>query len=518
VSFKLTYIGHAGWLVKKNNFKAMFDPWFNPYGTFLNSWHQFPDNSSLISDDLFSDLDFLYISHAHKDHCDEWTLNKIDKKTKILIPRFRDKVLKNTLIKIGFTNISELSEEDNIEIKGIKINLIVEDGFNDRDSAIILDSGKGKIINLNDCHPSFEKIKKYSKNVDLLLMQCSSAIWWPCVYDYPLEKMMEKCKIKKRNVLNRAVEYGKCIKPKYIVPNAGPPLFLHNKFNFWDETRKMDFNPFPLHDEINSYLNQNNLSSFFVIPGSVIDITDSQIFNKTDIKKRNKIYDNFYETVLQMREEKKQKGLLLEKYVPKQDITNLIDKFSSLIIDIKKNSKVFIHKISFPFLIIFKDHSSWIIDFKLDESDCFKKYTDQEYKYSFTFDAEIVNYLINQPQIDFDEYFLSMRFKCSRQDDVFNEFLFTMFKNLDLKRFKLSESVFISENMVKKEMEDTFLVKINGKNKKIQKYCPHKFVNLEKCGIIKDEVLTCPLHNWKFDLQTGKCLTSDEYCLSVEEE
>ena len=279
----------------------------------------------------------------------------------------------------------------------------------------------------------------------------------------------------------------------------------------------MDFNPFPLHDEINNYLNENNLSSLFVIPGSVIEVNNSEITNKTDTIKRDTIYNNFYETVLNMREEKKQKGLLLDKFVPKQDLTNLINKFSSLIIDIKNNSKVFIYKISFPFLVVFKNHSNWIIDFKLDENKCFQEYTNQDYKYSFTFDPEIINYLINQPQIDFDEYFLSMRFECSRQDDVFNEFLFTMFKNLDLKRFKLSERIFISDNMVKKEMEDTFETKINGKNKKIQKYCPHKFVNLEKCGIIKGNVITCPLHNWKFDLETGKCLTSDEYFLTIEE-
>ncbi len=518
VNFKLNYIGHAGWVVEKENFKAIFDPWFNPQGTFLNSWHQFPDNSSLLSDTLFSELDFLYISHAHKDHCDEWTLRKIDKKTKVLIPKFRDKVLINTLKEIGLTNILELTENDSLNMKGVKINLIIEDGFNDRDSAIILDDGKGKIINLNDCHPSFEKIKKHSQNVDLLLMQCSSAIWWPCVYNYPMEKMIKKCKIKKRNVLNRAVEYGKHIKPKYIVPNAGPPLFLHEKFNFWDETRKMDFNPFPLHDEINDYLNKNSLPSLFVIPGSVIEINNNEIINKTDTEKRDELYNNFHKTVLKMREEKKQKGLLLDNSVPKQDLTNLIDKFSSLILDIKKNSKVFIHKINFPFLVSFKDHSSWIINFKLEEGECFKKYTDQDYKYSFVFDPEIVNYLINQPHIDFDEYFLSMKFECSRQDDVFNEFLFTMFKNLDLKRFRLSERIFLSDNMAKKEIEDTFKVKVNGKNKKIQKYCPHKFVNLEKCGIIEGDTLICPLHNWKFDLKTGKCLTSDEYFLSIEEE
>ena len=80
----LTHIGHAGWLVESENFKAIFDPWFNPQGTFMNSWHQFPDNSHLLTDDMFTNLDFLYISHAHNDHCDEWTLKKVDKSTKVI--------------------------------------------------------------------------------------------------------------------------------------------------------------------------------------------------------------------------------------------------------------------------------------------------------------------------------------------------------------------------------------------------------------------------------------------------
>jgi len=187
----LSYIGHAGWLVRADNFKAIFDPWFNPSGTFMNSWHQFPDNYHLLDDSIFSNLDFLYISHAHNDHCDEWTLQKIEKTTTVLIPNFKDKMLRNKLKSVGFTNIKEIDESDVLNFKGIKVELIIEDGFNDRDSAIILDDGENKILNLNDCHPSFEKIKKYSKNVDLLLMQCSSAIWWPCVYDYPIEKLID---------------------------------------------------------------------------------------------------------------------------------------------------------------------------------------------------------------------------------------------------------------------------------------------------------------------------------------
>jgi UDP-MurNAc hydroxylase len=513
----LSYIGHAGWLVRADNFKAIFDPWFNPSGTFMNSWHQFPDNYHLLDDSIFSNLDFLYISHAHNDHCDEWTLQKIEKTTIVLIPNFKDKMLRNKLKNIGFTNIKEIDEGEVLNFKGIKVELIIEDGFNDRDSAIILDDGKNKILNLNDCHPSFEKIKKYSKNVNLLLMQCSSAIWWPCVYDYPIEKLIDNCKQKRKNVLNRALEYCRCISPKYVVPNAGPPVFLHDKFKFWDETRDLDFNPFPLHDDIDIFFQNNDVPSMFVIPGSLIKFDKNKIINNTNIQEKERIYGDIRKYLKDLTERKRKNGHLKSSFVPPQDLSNMTEKFSSLIKNIKKRSKIFIHKINFPVLIEFKKHSSWIIDFQKHIDFCFQEYVNQEYKYSFTFDPDIVNHLINQKEIDFDEYFLSMRFSCARKEDIFNEFLFTMFKNFDIRRFKISENIYISENMIEKDNMQTFVVETLGKKKIIQKYCPHQFVDLEKCGIVEGNTITCPLHNWKFDLDTGNCLTSDNYCLSVDE-
>ena len=514
----LTHIGHAGWCVEAEDFKAIFDPWFDPRGTFMNSWHQFPDNSHLLTDDLLANLDFLYISHAHSDHYDEWTLRRIDKSTKVLIPNFKDKMLKNKLKKNGFLNILEVNEGEKLSIKGVNIELIIEDGFNDRDSAIIIDNGENKIINLNDCHPSFEKIKKYFEDVDLLLMQCSSAIWWPCVYDYSIEELTTKCQQKRKNVLNRALEYARRIKPKYVVPNAGPPIFLHDKFKFWDETRGLDFNPFPLHDDIDIFFKENDIPSLFVIPGSLIELEGDRILNKTDSKEREYIYNNFKKYVEDLRDKKKREGHLQERFVPVQNLEGMIGRFSYLIKKIRKFSRIFIHKINFPVLIEFEGHSSWIMDFQKDVDFCFEEYLGQEYKYSFTFDPDIVNYLISQREIDFDEYFLSMRFSCARKEDVFNEFLFAMFKNFDLKRFKISESIYISQNMVKEGNMETFVTNVSGKEKRIQKYCPHQFVDLEECGVIEGNEIVCPLHNWRFNLNTGKCITSDKYCLAIDEE
>ena len=516
--FELTYIGHAGWLVTNNDFKAVFDPWLSPYGAFFNSWHQFPENSHMLTDDLFKDLDFLYISHIHEDHCDRWTLEKINKSTLVIIPNFRDKSLKTVLQDVGFTNIKELKEKNNLKIKNVDIELIIEDGFNDRDSAIVIKDDANKIINLNDCHPSFAKVKKYSDRVDLLLLQASSAIWWPCVYGYDKVTMLKNCQLKKKNVLQRAYQYGECINPQFIVPNAGPPLFLQESLSFWDDTRQEKFNPFPLHDEISSFLNSKKNPSLFVIPGSKIQLDGKKINVITNIEERDKIYNNFHSYLQAKRLEKTSKGYLKTYITPHNEHEAVPQKFHSYIKNIKKNSKIFIKKIDFPILIEFEGLSSWIIDFSLDINNCFKRYVNQEYDYSFRFDPHIVSLLLRNKSVDFDEYFLSMKFSCSRKKDQFNEFLFAMFKNFDIKRFKLTEAMYLTDTMNKNNNHDTFIMEVDGKKKKVQKYCPHMHVDLEKCGILdKNNKLSCPLHGWKFDLKTGHCETSANHRLLVED-
>jgi nitrite reductase (NADH) small subunit len=44
--------------------------------------------------------------------------------------------------------------------------------------------------------------------------------------------------------------------------------------------------------------------------------------------------------------------------------------------------------------------------------------------------------------------------------------------------------------------------------------CPHKQGPLSQ-GIVHDTTVTCPLHNWRISLITGKALGGDEGCVPV---
>ena len=148
--FDLQYLGHASWLIKSRDLKILCDPWFNPNGAFLSTWFPFPKNNHLFTDALFDDLDFIYISHAHEDHFDKWTLRQARKNIPVLIPKFEDKTLYDGLNKLKFQHIRELSRDDEIIIKNTKIKIIEDEGFFDNDSCLLLDDGENRILNLND--------------------------------------------------------------------------------------------------------------------------------------------------------------------------------------------------------------------------------------------------------------------------------------------------------------------------------------------------------------------------------
>ena len=76
-------IGHATVLLKDKDYSFICDPWLE--GDYVNNctvW-QFPPREFGL--DKINKFTYMYISHDHEDHCNEKTLEKIDKNTKIFI-------------------------------------------------------------------------------------------------------------------------------------------------------------------------------------------------------------------------------------------------------------------------------------------------------------------------------------------------------------------------------------------------------------------------------------------------
>jgi len=42
----------------------------------------------------------------------------------------------------------------------------------------------------------------------------------------------------------------------------------------------------------------------------------------------------------------------------------------------------------------------------------------------------------------------------------------------------------------------------------VQRRCPHLQADLTRFGSVEGDILSCALHGWQFNLESGKCLTS----------
>jgi nitrite reductase (NADH) small subunit len=68
--------------------------------------------------------------------------------------------------------------------------------------------------------------------------------------------------------------------------------------------------------------------------------------------------------------------------------------------------------------------------------------------------------------------------------------------------------------LVKGGDEIAIFLTANGGVYALVNKCPHKQGPLSE-GIVHDTTVTCPLHNWRISLTTGKALGSDEGCVPV---
>ena len=133
------------------------------------------------------------------------------------------------MIEQGFKNITILNSwkkeklDDDLEVTIIKNSeLMLED------SAMLIKSKEGTVFCQTDCGMSYESLRRVAnEKPDLGFFKFGAANWFPIVYDYEKERKDKISKKRKLSKLTGFVNYVKAVKPKYAIPYAGPPIFLH---------------------------------------------------------------------------------------------------------------------------------------------------------------------------------------------------------------------------------------------------------------------------------------------------
>ena len=125
---------------------------------------------------------------------------------------------------------------------------------------------------------------------------------------------------------------------------------------------------------------------------------------------------------------------------------------------------------------------------------------DGKYRFGFRIPPELVRTVLRDNEPDWvNSIFLSTRFQAWRIGG-YNEFLYTFFKVLTDERIAYADGWFAESH------DDTASVELDGWE--IQRRCPHLKADLSKFGVVEGTNLTCNLHGWQWDLETGRCKTS----------
>ncbi|MEO6122536.1 MAG: Rieske 2Fe-2S domain-containing protein [Ilumatobacteraceae bacterium] len=506
-----TSIGHAGILIETRFGSIVCDPWFHP--AFFGSWFVFPRNDQL-SDDLLQRIehaDYLYISHLHGDHFDEaWLTDHIRRDITVLVPGYPTHELERSLRALGFTTFIRTVDGEELDLEGLRVAIHVETSITDGpggDSALVVSDGETRLVNQNDCRTSDLAELCAHGPIDLHWLQYSGAIWYPMVYDVPSEDMRGLVDAKVDSQFSRAMKYVEALDARAVVPSAGPPCFLDPDLFHLNVVTGDELSIFPDQLTFMERLGAVGRTGLLAIPGSAIEVTPD------GCTIHHPIADADVDAIFT------DKGEYLRRYQadwmpwlqqlhahwksPTADLLNTIQRWWEPLLAMAPTLR---HAVGANCLMRFGD-LDLLIDFPAGQVRLFDA---EPYRYRFEVQRELVETVVAQRAVDWSNaLFLSCRFTAWR-DGPFNEYLYNFFKSLSVERMRRAESEARRKLDPPDAQEE---IELGGYI--MERACPHRQADLTVFGEIEDGVLVCTLHGWRFDLETGECLTATDRKLRV---
>jgi UDP-MurNAc hydroxylase len=148
-----------------------------------------------------------------------------------------------------------------------------------------------------------------------------------------------------------------------------------------------------------------------------------------------------------------------------------------------------------------------LIDFPASEV---RAHRGEPFGFSFTVPRPLLEEVVAERAVDWsNSLFLSCRFTAWRSGG-FNEYVYNFFKSLSAERMVRAEAEARTKLAPPTDDEEIELA-----GYVMERWCPHRRADLSVFGEVDDGVLTCTLHGWQFDLDTGACLTADDRHLRV---
>ncbi len=508
-----TSLGHAGILIESERHSILCDPWFHP--AFLASWFPFPRNDQLDVDLLarIERADLLYVSHLHADHWDEpWLREHLPRDIGVLLPGYPTRELDRRMKDLGFTNLIRTVDREPLDVDGLTVAIHVETSITDGpggDSALIVDDGTVRIVDQNDCRTSDLEALRAHGPVDLHWLQYSGAIWYPMVYDVPPGELMPLVRAKVDSQLARAMRFVEAVGARAVVPSAGPPCFLDPELFHLNVITGDEPSIFVDQRAFLERLADSGHHGILAVPGTRIDVSPSAIDihhpgadgDAVHVFTDKEAYLRRYQADWLPWIEEVKRGWRAH---PPVDLIPALQAWWTPLLAMAPTVR---RAIGAACLLRAGDVDV-LIDFPVGEV---RPFAGDGYRYRLEVDRALVESVVAARAVDWsNSLFLSCRFRAWREGE-FNEWLYNFFKSLSVERMRRTEAEAVRRLDPPTEVEPD----IELGDWVVQRRCPHRNADLAVFGEIDGCTLTCTLHGWRFDLETGRCLTAAGHPLKV---
>src|SRR3954464_12926563 len=276
---RITGTGHASMRIDTGAGSILCDPWVNP--AYFASWFPFPDNSQLDWKSLGA-VDYLYVSHLHRDHFDAQNLKRhVSKKATVLLPEYPTSQLEDELRDLGFTKFLKTNSNEGHELDGglkVMIQALISptDGPIG-DSSLWIEHEGVRVLNQNDARPTDLSIFAELGHVHAHMLQFSGAIWYPMVYALPESAKTAFGKQKRDRQFDRTWRYIDDLKADHVFPIAGPPCFLDDELWQFNDIFGDEGNIFPDQSVFMAeYAKVGGNNGIVLLPGSVTELTTTE--------------------------------------------------------------------------------------------------------------------------------------------------------------------------------------------------------------------------------------------------